>query len=326
MEKVRESPVESYRDELRVFCYWMTASLLEAEELVEEIIFKASSLPETPAANITPYTWLYATGVQICLNVLADRPPRCLPAAAGPPADPAKPPALLHGESSWLEPFPDDLYPEVICAGTKSYGDRKSISLPFIAALQAVQPKERAAFILGGVMGWKTSDIAQALGSSMVDVRRTVDEAREAMARAYSTDSGRREPPSEERSTELFMRYLYPWETADAGGLMERVTDNVVFQILPSPSWYRGREAVGRFISSHILPDNARGRWRLLPCRANGQLACGVYERDDERRVYRAHSLQVLHFEGDMISEIVSFAQPSLFPPFKLLPEVNIQG
>ena len=75
-----------------------------------------------------------------------------------------------------------------------------------------------------------------------------------------------------------------------------------------------------------MLAGAARGRWRLLPRRANGQLAFGVYQRDEERRVFRAHSIQVLHFAGELVAEIVSFGYPWLFPIFQLLPEVVVQG
>ncbi len=60
--------------------------------------------------------------------------------------------------------------------------------------------------------------------------------------------------------------------------------------------------------------------------RANGQLAFRVYERDDTDQVYRAHSIQVLTFERDFVSKIISFANPSLFPAFNLRPQVIAQG
>jgi RNA polymerase sigma-70 factor (ECF subfamily) len=102
--------------------------------------------------------------------------------------------------------------------------------------------------------------------------------------------------------------------------------EDVILQLPPSPSCYEGREAVKEHLSSYPLRGDARGRWRLLPRRCNGQLAFGVYRRDDQRHVYAAHSIQVVCFTAELVSEIVAFGYPRLFPDFSLLPEVIAQG
>src|SRR5262249_29439355 len=93
-----------------------------------------------------------------------------------------------------------------------------------------------------------------------------------------------------------------------------------------SPTWYRGHDAVRRYLAAGPFGGAAGGRWRLLPRRANGQLAFGGYERDGAREGDRAHSLQVVIFAGDLVAEIVAFAVPAVFPSFQLLPEVVVQG
>lgn len=85
-------------------------------------------------------------------------------------------------------------------------------------------------------------------------------------------------------------------------------------------------EKAARLMLGHIFEREKTGRWRLLPRRANGQLAFGVYELDGESRMFKAHSLQVILFEEEAVAEVVSFADPLLFPSFDLLPEIFAQG
>ena len=115
-------------------------------------------------------------------------------------------------------------------------------------------------------------------GSNLEDL---LECARDAVADSYDRAAGRREPPPEDRATGLFMRYLFPWEAGDLDGLMERLSGDVLLQSVPSGEWFRGSEAVRSYLAGGPLAggtEEARGRWRLLPLRANGQLAFGVYQ------------------------------------------------
>ena len=325
MDEDRRFPGEGYRGELRLFCYRMGGALQEAEGLVEAVFFQAGGLPLPLTDTASTRMELYKIAARLCLDALADQPPRSLPRLSHPPSDPYLPPLPPDNDDFWLEPFPDDLFPTAEYGGEKSYGERESISLPFIASLQFVGASGRACLILGDAMGWDIESLAEVLGAGVVDARRTLEEARESMSRVYDEEQGRREPPSDEKTKELCMRYLYPWETGDVAGLLERLSDDAVLQLPPSPSWYEGHAAVERYLVSHPLAGSARGRWRLLPRRANGQLAFGVYRRDNERRVYRSHSIQVLRFKGEAVAEIIAFEYPALFPQFNLLPELTVQ-
>ena len=61
-----------------------------------------------------------------------------------------------------------------------------------------------------------------------------------------------------------------------------------------------------------------RYRWRLLPARANGQLAVGNYVWDDERGLYAACVLDVLELRGGAIAGMTSFISESVFAPLGL--------
>ena len=314
---------ESLRDELRVFCYRMSGSLHDAEELVEAVFFRVSELTLPLTDTMPTRRELHKIATRICLKELADRPARSLPSLAYPPSDPYLPPLQPEKDDSWIEPFPDDLYPEPDYGGDRRYGGSEGIALTFIAALQELPPQARASLILNQVMGWVVKTLAEVMGTGIVDARMTLDEAREAMARISGEGEDRGEDLPAEETEALLMRYLHCWETGDVDGLMERLTQDVMLQLPPSPSWYEGRDAVRHHLSKRERLGDGRGRWRLLPRRANGQPALGVYVREGGRETYRAHSIQVLRCEGSRIGEIISFANPEVFPLFRLFPEVT---
>ena len=72
----------------------------------------------------------------------------------------------------------------------------------------------------------------------------------------------------------------------------------------PLPTWYQGREAVAAFLSADVLKDQ---RWRVVPARANGQLAFGNYRWDEQREAFEPRSLSVLTLGREGIAEITTF-------------------
>ena len=78
-----------------------------------------------------------------------------------------------------------------------------------------------------------------------------------------------------------------------------------------------GRRAL---VIGTALGDDAEGRRnvRVLRSHANGQPAIGTYSWDDERGAHLPTVLQVLTFDGDRITEITGFVDPSVFGRFGL--------
>ena len=66
-----------------------------------------------------------------------------------------------------------------------------------------------------------------------------------------------------------------------------------------------GREAVARFFARVAMRHGRR--YDLVPTRANGQLAFGVYVRAPSGGIRRGTGLDVLTFTGDRISAITHF-------------------
>jgi len=81
----------------------------------------------------------------------------------------------------------------------------------------------------------------------------------------------------------------------------------------PLPMEYQGRELAARFFARAFHA----GRFRLIPTRANGQPAFGLYLCDPYAAIARANGLFVLTLAGHQISVITRF-EPGILPRFGL--------
>jgi RNA polymerase sigma-70 factor (ECF subfamily) len=89
------------------------------------------------------------------------------------------------------------------------------------------------------------------------------------------------------------------------------LAEDATFTMPPLRTWYRGRDAIKVFLERFALLDP----WRLIPTRANGQLAFGNYGWDPEKERYTALTLDVLTLDvltldGGEVAEITSFVAP----------------
>jgi RNA polymerase sigma-70 factor (ECF subfamily) len=84
----------------------------------------------------------------------------------------------------------------------------------------------------------------------------------------------------------------------------------------PQPYEYQGHTAIAA-----LLRDRAIRRGTplmLVPTRANGRPAFGVYLPDAHAAIGHAYALIVLTLEGDRISAMTWFGDLSVFPHFGL--------
>lgn len=317
---------EPYRRELQVHCYRILGSLHDAEDMVQETMLRAWRRLDTFEGRASFRAWLYKIATHACLDALDKRQRRTLPALAYPAADPRAPvgPAITGPVHSWLEPYPDELLPETGPSPEAHFEAHESITLAFLAALQALPPRQRAALILRDALGWPASETADILELTVPAVKSALHRARATLAKHYHVGglAGARAAPADEAMRALLDRFVHAWETADVAGLIALLKADAVLSMPPIPAWYRGRESVGLFIASAILTGEAGGRWHLRPTRANSQPAFAVYERDDAG-IYRAYGLQVLTFDGNQLAEMTIFVDPEWVPRFGLPAEIK---
>ena len=83
----------------------------------------------------------------------------------------------------------------------------------------------------------------------------------------------------------------------------------------PHPLVYQGRDLATRYLATTAFRPDRRSR--LIPARANGQPAFGVYIQDPQARVWHAAGLIVLTLTGSKVSAMTGF-DTSVLPHFGL--------
>jgi RNA polymerase sigma-70 factor, ECF subfamily len=106
-------------------------------------------------------------------------------------------------------------------------------------------------------------------------------------------------------------RYVTAWERNDVDAVVAMLADDAKMTMPPLPTWYRGREQVAIFLGGGPLAGATR--WRLIPVRANGQVAFGAYAWNEKTPTFMPHAVNVLTLRGAQIQEITAFLTPDAF-------------
>jgi RNA polymerase sigma-70 factor (ECF subfamily) len=239
-------------------------------------------------------------------------------AAAG--ADDPIPPDL--NEPIWLEPCPEDVLAPDEVGPEARYSARESVTLAFMTTLHQLPPRQRAVLILRDVLDWPAAEVAGALEMTVPGVKSALHRARTALDSRYLAI--RAEPALDQAQRDLLERYVQAWETADVDGLVALLKDEATFSMPPIPAWYQGPRNIGALVARTVFSGPAQGRWRLLPTRANGQPAFGLYRRDEAAGVYVLYGVQVVTLAGGGVADITTFRNPALAPHFKFPPAIPI--
>ncbi|MFB9832476.1 sigma-70 family RNA polymerase sigma factor [Actinoallomurus acaciae] len=305
---------QPYRPELLAYCYRMLGSAHDAEDLVQETYLRAWRSYGAFEGRASLRTWLYRIATNVCLTALEHHKRRPLPSGLGGPADDPGGPLAPPPEVTWLQPFPD----RPARAGSEDpatiVAARTSLRLALVAALQYLPPRQRAVLILRDVLALRAAEVAELLGVSVPAVKSVLQRARAQLGHVAPSEDATTEA-SDARRRELLDRWVAAFENADITALMDLLTEDAVLEMPPTPTWFAGRETVGRFFGSRVL--TAPGIFRMVPTAANGQPAAAMYERRPDG-VHHAHAVMVLSATDAGITRIVAFRDPGLFELFDL--------
>ena len=147
-------------------------------------------------------------------------------------------------EVAWLQPYPDALLEgaiDVPLGPEARYEQSEAISLAFVAALQLLPPRQRAALILRDVLGFHASDAARILDTTQESVTSALKRAR-ATLEGHQRSSPRREPappPGSAAERQVVDRLTTAFETADIAGILALLTEDVWLTMPPLPLEYR---------------------------------------------------------------------------------------
>lgn len=305
--------LEEHRAALKGHCYRMLGSAAEADDAVQETMVRAWRKLHQFEWRSSLRTWLFRIATRVCLDALESRARRALPRDLGPVGSLDSPLTQLPG-SRWIEPIPDadalpgDADPAELLAL------RQSIRLAFVAALQHLPPKQRAALLLTEVLGWPAAEVAESLDTTVAAVNSALQRARATLA---ARDLSQSRGPLSDAQSLLVDRYVDAFERYDLGTLTAILHEDATLSMPPYDLWLRGHDAIRAWLLGPGAP--CRGS-RLVRTAACDSPAFGQYRPSPEGG-HRPWALIVLELAGDRIASITSFLDTeALFPRFGLPP------
>ena len=286
--------LEPYRRELHAHCYRMLGSVHDAEDALQDVLLRAWKGIARFEARSSLRAWLFRIATNACLNTIERRPPRQLPIGYGPHGDPhafGEQPPLV--ETVWIEPYPDDQLglAEGLATPAARYEQRESVELAFVAALQLLPARQRAALIMREVLGFSAREVAEMLdttrGLGQQLAPAGAQDARRAAARAEP--AGGREIARGRAPSQALVRSVHAGDGARRHPRRRRdadrgrdLVDAAVAELVR-----RTRRDLRSSCASHALKDVS---WRHLPTHASGQPAVGCYMLSDDRQSLRARA------------------------------------
>ena len=267
----------SHRRELQVHCYRMLGSFADAEDAVQETLLAAwQGIGGFAEDRASLRTWLYKIATNRCLN--ARRAARRRPARQWDVSGFAPPVPTPREEPVWLQPFPDALLEGAagVPPGPEArYEQTEAISLAFVTALQLLPPRQVAVLILRDVLGFRAREVAGMLEVSVEAANSALKRARASLHRRPPA-AGHPPPPAAGSAAEdaIVATFTRAWQAADLDALVALLTDDVFIAMPPEPFGYEGHDLVTRYCARQFA---AGRRYALVPTRANGQPAFGVY-------------------------------------------------
>jgi RNA polymerase sigma-70 factor (ECF subfamily) len=307
--------LEQHRVALNAYCYRMLGSPFEAEDAVQETMIRAWRGLDRFEGRAALKSWLYKIATNVCLDMLAGRERRARPMDLGPAREPVVENLNALPEVTWIEPVPDAyVVPEGDPAEVAVA--RETIRLAFVAALQHLPPRQRAALILCEVLRWQATEVAELLETSVPAVNSALQRARATLetANMHPADSG-------EVDQELLARYVAAFESYDIEALTSLIQEDATQSMPPYDLWLRGRDDI---LTWWFGPGIGCQGSRVIPAvDANGRPAFGQYKPSPDGG-YEPWALQVLELSGKWVVEFTFFLDTDhVFPLFGLPPRLD---
>jgi RNA polymerase sigma-70 factor, ECF subfamily len=305
-ERDLDGRLEEHRRELTAYCYRMLGSAFEAEDAVQETLIRAWRGFDRFEGRAELRSWLYRIATNVCLDLLKGRERRARPMDLGPAREPVIESLNALPEVTWITPIPD---PEDVAVANET------IKLAFVAALQHLPPRQRAALILCEVLRWQATEVAELLETSVASVNSALQRARATLAESnVSATSPAAQLDEADRA--LLARYVAAFEQYDIEALTSLIQEDATQSMPPFDMWLRGRDDI---LAWWFGPGIGCQGSRVIPTvAANGSPAFGQYKPSPDGG-HEPWALQVLELEAGRIVEFSFFLDTAaLFPLFGL--------
>ena len=306
--------LEQHRRDLTGYCYRMLASPFEAEDAVQETLLRAWKAYERFEGRAAIRTWLHRIATNVCLDMLRSKQHRARPMDLGPAREPIEANLKTLPEVTWIEPIPDTLVSADPDPEDRAVA-KESVRLAFVAALQHLPAKQRAALILCEVMSWKATEVAELLEMSVAGVNSALQRARAQLKGGGLGDE--RAPVLDDAKRDLLTRYVEAFEKYDVSLLTKVIREDARQSMPPYDLWLQGRADIFRW---WFGPGSGCRGSRVIPAgTANGSPAFGQYKPSATGSGHEPWALQVVELTPQGVGEITFFLDTArIFPLFGL--------
>ncbi|MDO8184735.1 sigma-70 family RNA polymerase sigma factor [Conexibacter sp. JD483] len=304
--------LERHRRELTAYCYRMLGSPFEAEDAVQETLLRAWRALDRFEGRAQLRSWLYRIATNVCLDMLDGRKRRARPMDLGPAYNPEGPIGGQRSAIEWVEPVPDSLVTSAEDDPAAVAESRETLRLAFVAALQHLPPRQRAALILCEVLRWKAAEAAELLDTSVASVNSALQRAR-ATIDANELQPGKAAADLDDDDRRLLADYVQAFEAYDIEQLTALIQEDAAQSMPPYELWLRGRADIMTWWFGPGLGCVGSRMVALPP--VNGSPAFAQYRRASDGDGHAAWGLQVLELKDGRIGEFAIFLDvASLFP------------
>jgi RNA polymerase sigma-70 factor (ECF subfamily) len=305
--------LEQHRRELTAHCYRMLGTPFEAEDAVQDTLLRAWRSLDRFEGRSSLRSWLYTIATNVCLDMLDSKQRRARPMDLGEARSPDGPIGEILPETTWIEPVPDELVVPESGDPAAIAQSRETIRLAFVAALQHLPPRQRAALILCEVLHWKAAEVAELLQTSTAAINSALQRARATLDSAETHDAAR--GALSEADSELLSRYVDAFQRYDMDALTSLIHEDATQSMPPYELWLRGRKDILAWWVGQGA--GCRGSRVIAVQTANGSPAFAQYKPRDDGDGYEPWALQVLEIASGKVVEFTFFlATETLFPLF----------
>lgn len=99
--------IDELRPELTAYCYRMLGSIFEADDAVQDTLFRAWQSWDQFRQESSRQFWIYRIATNVCLDKLRTAKRRALPMNLSEPTSPIVEPRDTLPHSAWVWPAPD---------------------------------------------------------------------------------------------------------------------------------------------------------------------------------------------------------------------------
>ncbi|WEV78358.1 RNA polymerase subunit sigma-70 [Janibacter cremeus] len=309
--------LEAHRVPLTGYCYRLLGSAADTDDAVQETLIRAYRRWrdfDPQRARLT--TWLHAIATNVCLDMLRGASRRALSVDLGPASDTADLGSPLP-PGSFVEPMPDSRL-----VGVQDPADRvitrETVRLAFVAALQRLSPRQRAALVLRDVLAFSARESAEILDTSVAALNSALQRARTALADDPPVATDLLDPHDPDQ-VDLLSRYVAAFESHDVPALTALLHEDAMSSMPPFAWWLRGADRIAAVMSD---ADACAGD-RLLPTAINGSPGFGQYRPDGDGRLEPFALLLVEIAQGRVVHLVTFLGSQERFAEFGLPPRLG---